>query len=349
MANADSEFPLLKYLDELVENLRKLIAPALRGQDEDAVHDARVATRRLKAGTELLDLVVSRKCKRPFEKVTKTLRRQLGPLRDLDVMLGHLSEMKQVKYQRAVAWLADRLTRCREEVVRAARDKAPPSRMLSRLGSWWGLRQEIADASDAAECLLAESVHLRLDAFAEQADELIKSRQESSGSGQRRDASSPPVDPHELRIAGKALRYTLEMAKEQGIKPPKSIMVLFKRMQDYLGLWHDYIVLSERMLSEVVECDLALHDPELVGQILGLADITLRKGQGHLKKVAQVWGDRGQELSRQLRTAFPLTRAAVVEETTPTANPSAQVENSSNDEPIGEDKISDDTAAAPAA
>ena len=40
---------LLAYLDDLVDHLRRLVPKALRGNNPEAIHDARVATRRLKA------------------------------------------------------------------------------------------------------------------------------------------------------------------------------------------------------------------------------------------------------------------------------------------------------------
>src|SRR5438128_2679762 len=125
-ANAAAEFPLLGYVDQLVDGLRKLTPAALKDFDEEAIHQARVATRRLKA-----------------------------------------------------------------------------------------------------------AVHLQLDAFAEQADHVACGQKADRGptdgeaaSGGATDRSSdspsvpPPtgahVDPHEVRIAGKALRYTLEMAVVDG-------------------------------------------------------------------------------------------------------------------------------------
>ena len=103
----NNEIPLLQYLDSLVENLRKLMSAAISGDDVDAVHDARVITRRLKAATNLVKTVVSGRCRRPFDRVGKSLRRQLGPLRDLDVMLEHLDEFKQPKLQPAVQWMRE--------------------------------------------------------------------------------------------------------------------------------------------------------------------------------------------------------------------------------------------------
>jgi CHAD domain-containing protein len=233
-----SQFPLLDYLDTIVENLRNVIASAITGEDVDAVHDARVATRRLKAATALVDEIVSNRYSKPFNRVGKCLRRQLGPLRDLDVMLEHLSEIKTPNHRAAIQWLRTHFAGKRQEAVQCAADNAPPARMLARLGSWWGLRHEIKGSPDLIGDLLHQSVHLQLDAFVEQADDLV---------GPRRN------DPHQLRIAGKSLRYTLEMAREHGINLHASVVTLFKRMQSALGLWHDYVVLAERILRESVE------------------------------------------------------------------------------------------------
>lgn len=296
MAQGDTgDFPLLEYLDGLVDKLHELMAPAIKGQDADAVHDARVATRRLKAATDLLKPVVAARCRRAFGRVTKCLRKQLGALRDLDVMLEHLEQVKQPTLQDARQWLADRWGQCRAEAVAAAQEKAPPTRMLGQLGSWWGLRHEILEAREKIQVLLTDSIHLQLEAFSEQAEALIHSRRN---------------DPHQLRIAGKSLRYTLEMAKEHGVSMPASILSLFKKMQTALGLWHDYVVLAERILRESVNCDLALHDPQLQERILALAQMMLRKAGQQLRRMSERWETHGVALSEAIRQAFPLTKVA---------------------------------------
>lgn len=297
----DRPFPLLDYLDKRVEELRKLTPAALRGDDVDSVHYARVATRRLKAACDLLDPILSTRCKKPFERVGKTLRKQLGPLRDLDVMLEHLAAVKSPQYAAAVHWLRDRLQNRRRELVQAAKDDIPPSRVLAKLGTWWGVRQDIVEGEDQITELLKHSVHLRLDAFAEQAEQLIQIQQPVA---ERQEKN----DPHQLRIAGKSLRYTLEMAREHGAPLPAALFRQFKQMQDYLGLWHDYIVLTETVLRETVDCDLALHDPALQELILKLAQATLRKAQSELRKMSDSWKRRGEEVCRQLRAQFPLSK-----------------------------------------
>jgi CHAD domain-containing protein len=288
----NNDLPLLDYLDSLVDNLRKLMSAAVSGDDVDAVHDARVITRRLKAATSLVKTVVSGRCRRPFDRVGKSLRRQLGPLRDLDVMLEHLDEFKQPKLQPAVQWMRERLATLRHDTVQTAANKTPPARMLARLGSWWGLRHDIESARDSIPDLLSQSVHLQLDAFIEQAEDLIGIRQN---------------DPHQLRIAGKSLRYTLELARENGTSLPASVVSLFKRMQSALGLWHDFVVLAERIMLESVECDLALHHPQLQSELLTVAQLCLRKSESQLKKMADLWKTRGQSLTQTIRQSFPLT------------------------------------------
>src|ERR1700690_2598066 len=102
MSETNGHFPLLEYLDELVDELRDLTPTAARGEDADAVHDARVATRRLKAALDLMDQVVARKHRKPLTRISRSLRKRLGELRDLDVMLDHLSKIKSARHEPAV-------------------------------------------------------------------------------------------------------------------------------------------------------------------------------------------------------------------------------------------------------
>jgi CHAD domain-containing protein len=314
----DDEIPLLKYLDSLVENLRKLMSAAVSGDDQDAVHDARVITRRLRAATDLVESVVSKRCRKPFDRVGKSLRRQLGPLRDLDVMLEHLDEFKQPRLEPAVEWMRQRLGTLRQEAVQSAGDQIPPARMLARLGSWWGLRHDIENARESISELLAKSVHLQLDAFIEQADDLIGVRLS---------------DPHQLRIAGKSLRYTLELARENGVRLPAAVVALFKRMQTALGLWHDFVVLAERIMLESVECDLALHNPRLQSELLSVTQISLRKSESQLKKMAELWKTRGESLAEIIRQSFPLTPHLIETPEPATASPSADPSQESSAAP----------------
>ena len=305
------EFPLLVRTDALVDELRDNAAKALREFDHEAIHQARVATRRLKAALDLMKPVLGGEERKPFSRALRKLRRRLGPLRDLDVMMGHLREMSRLKaHAPAVKWLSENLERARESARGESAEGDRVGQVLARLGTWWGVREEVAAARSAIDSLLAEGLHLQLDAFAERADGLVLGST-SVATGPAPDGKAPE-DPHELRIAGKSLRYSLEMAAIEGHELPRKMMKTFKQMQESLGLWHDYVVLSERAMYASLEALLPHHNAVLAAGVLDLAKILLRRSDKHLKDFAQLWAERGQELSAGIRAQFPLTRPVII-------------------------------------
>jgi CHAD domain-containing protein len=168
-------FPLLDHLDELMAKLHEHVPAALERFDAEAVHDARVATRRLKAALDLMSPVLSKSHAKPLADGLKRLRRRLGPLRDADVMLDHLAELPgDGKHAAAAHWLRERLHAKREKLRDESRAEGSARRALRRIEGWPIVRKEIEEAREAVDCLLAESLHLQTDAFAEQAGWLVE-------------------------------------------------------------------------------------------------------------------------------------------------------------------------------
>ena len=122
-------------------------------------------------------------------------------------------------------------------------------------------------------------------------------------------APSDRLDPHGLRIAGKALRYTLEMAAIEGHKLPPALTRAFKSMQESLGLWHDYVVLTEAAMRTMLDDLLPHHDAGLSADVLELTRAALQRSAKELQKFSALWLDRGEALARTIRAAFPLTRS----------------------------------------
>lgn len=299
-------FPFLSYVDNLVSELHQKVPKALKEFDADAIHDARVATRRLKAALDLLRFVLSDDHRKPFEKALKKLRKRLGPLRDLDVMTEHLGKTSShALHGPAANWLRDHLMQEREEAREKARKDAAPADVLAKIGAWWAVREEIVEAREAVDSLLAESLHLQLDAFAERADRIGSADGGSAG------------DPHQLRIAGKLLRYTLELAQAQGHKLPASVLRGFKKMQEALGSWHDYVVLIQCAMRVSIDESLAYHDLEMQERVLDLSRLFLRRSARELTNFSKLWGQRGAEVARTIREKFPLTRAIIEPQTGP--------------------------------
>jgi CHAD domain-containing protein len=288
--------PLLAHLDRLVEELHVQAPKALNDFDEEGIHRARVATRRLSAALDLTKPVVGKKRRKAFGKVLRGLRRRLGPLRDADVMLGHLQELHgQSKHAAAVEWLSAGLVQERKTLRDASAQKGPASRVLADLGAWYPVRESVAAAAETLSSLLAQSLHLQLDMFIEHAGRIVNPS-----------STSQPPNPHELRIAGKALRYTLEMAVAQGHDLPGSVVKTFKRMQEALGSWHDFVVLTDKAMHLSIERLLSHHDAAMQEKVLDLARVTLRRSSRDLEGFGKLWNTKGEQLATSIRAAFPL-------------------------------------------
>ena len=276
----------LAYADEWVDRLRTQLPRVPQTWDAEAIHHSRVATRRLRAAVAVVEPILSKRHARRLTRPLKRLRRRLGPLRDLDVMLDHLAELPPTAGRE---WFraqldADR-TRCRA-------DGFDPTRSLAKLDdAWAAARADWAEAGDAVDPLLANAVHLQLDAFAERAT--------GPASG----------DPHELRIAGKALRYTLELAVAAGHPLPESVARSFKRMQDALGAWHDEVVLAERAVRAALDAQLAYHEPALYLSVSDLARAAVQRSQKHLAAFTTLWRKQGEAIAGTIRDALPVAHA----------------------------------------
>lgn len=291
--------PLLAYLDGLMADLQGRVPPALEQWDPAAIHQSRVATRRMKAALDLMKPVLPKRARRAFNRIGRKLRRRLGPLRDADVMLEHLQELgSEGRFPAAIAWLSQRL-RCERDKLRRKSAKGRSSAsVIDRLGAWQVVRMDIAAASEAVDSLLAESLHLQLDTFAEQADRLGTPS-----------ADDDHQDPHQLRIAGKALRYTIEMAGQQGHELPGMLTKTFKKMQDALGLWHDHVVLAEHTMQAVLDERLSHHEPELTAELFELLRECVHRASQQLEGFKALWSEEGDAVARAIRASFPLTRS----------------------------------------
>jgi CHAD domain-containing protein len=83
--------------------MRALIAPrwravwdavpvAIEGVDPEGVHDARVASRRLRAAMDVAASAFPSEWYRPLHRVAKQITSELGEVRDRDVMLEYLEQ-----------------------------------------------------------------------------------------------------------------------------------------------------------------------------------------------------------------------------------------------------------------
>jgi hypothetical protein len=234
----------------------------------------------------------------------------------MDVMIAHLDDLiGQTRYKDAALWVRNQLLAQRDEARERISKKQTAGRVLTRLGSWWALRQQVRELeAPVVAQLLLQAVVGRLAEFSEQSDRLAAAGKGSGtvcqngpqGASHKRSLTpfQHPQDPHELRISGKLLRYTLELAPVAGLETPKPILKDFKRLQDALGLWHDYVVLSQRAVTLAAGADLAIHNLLLYQQVLDLSHKALTLAAHQLQRFATLWTHNGRHLKATIEGIF---------------------------------------------
>src|ERR1044072_4599802 len=120
MRKASESSPALwQFLNQKVDDLRGLVPRAQRTWKRDGVHHARVTTRRIQAVLDLLTPLLQEQPRRQLVKVLRKIRRGLGPVRDRDIMLAHLEELrKRGSCEGAIDWMSGRLAQERLNLQR---------------------------------------------------------------------------------------------------------------------------------------------------------------------------------------------------------------------------------------
>ena len=211
------------------------LLPAAKEGDAVSLHQARVATRRLR---ETIPLVARGSRAEKLSRSVRRLTRALGPVRELDVALMILDEFDdgpqapRQGIQRLRAAIIDERRRLRTE-----------------------LRRQIS--SFDAEALLKKGVAAarKSDGAASKRDpqQVIAARARAARRAERLEAAIEsaaglylPDRLHEVRIAVKKLRYALELSQNASSSRASVRLRLLKTTQDLLGRMHDLEVLIAR-------------------------------------------------------------------------------------------------------
>ena len=210
--------------------------PAAQAGDQMSVHQARVASRRLREALPLLGVRADADALDRADKRVRRITRALGPVRELDVTLLLLAELRRKKaaplraiirvreavteerQQRRLEMLAEikpsRLDKLRKRLVRVA---APASQPVAK-------RSALAEANAQASTRAAE----------------LRAAIERAGGIYLADRL------HRVRVAAKKLRYALEIQRELTGSRSTAQLTRLKVQQDLLGRMHDLEILIDR-------------------------------------------------------------------------------------------------------
>ena len=196
-----------------------------------AVHDLRVATRRLQEALDFFEPGLPAVAVGRLRKRAGQIRRSLGHTRNCDVLLDLVHDLRS------------RLQPAERKTLKGAirHFRAEASRLRHPRGSLCRI-----DVPGVAGRVRSLEPHLNpLDTFqvAPRATEVLKERlaEIRKTLPQARKGGAAPL--HTLRIAIKRLRYTLELLERAGIGATVPVIVRLRTLQTKLGELHDLDVL----------------------------------------------------------------------------------------------------------
>jgi CHAD domain-containing protein len=225
-------------LAQRMGQMREQLAPVRQGKDIEALHQMRVASRRLRAALAIFaDALPKAKVKR-WRKQVRRVTRALGAARDADVQIAFveqvLQQMSDRKLHGGLKRLSLRLGQRRERMqakVEAAMDE------LERSALFTTMPRDLHAINVEAQMA---GVDDHSDSLRRHARNVIQRRLEELLAYQQYVNQQHMVEQlHEMRIAAKRLRYTMEVFAdvygEEMERPLKHI----RRVQTQLGDVHD--------------------------------------------------------------------------------------------------------------
>ena len=222
----------------LRQRLVSLLAamPAAQSGDESSVHQARVASRRLRGALPMLSARVDADALDRVDRRVRRITRALGPVRELDVALLLLAELEGRGAASATAIgrvraavTAERLKRRRDML-----DEITPSRLDK-------LRKHLADVAAPTSRAIEPGSSL-----AEAAAQSGKRARKLRAAIERAGGIYLPERLHRVRIEAKKLRYALEIQRELTHSRQRAQLNHLKTQQDQLGRMHDLEMLIDR-------------------------------------------------------------------------------------------------------
>ena len=224
------------------------------GQDIEALHDMRVATRRMRAAFRVFGPYFRPKAARSYQKGLKRSGRALGPVRDLDVFRAkiqdYLATLPQSQ-QHDLDRFLDVLERHRDsarEGMNAYLDSKTYGRFRDRFGQFVETEgmESLPLVFDDGEPppyrvrhVAPVVIYQRL-AAVRAYDEWVSI------------PDPPPERLHSLRIACKRLRYTLEFFREVLGPDTGALIKSIVAIQDHLGALQDAVV-ARGLLADYLE------------------------------------------------------------------------------------------------
>ncbi len=225
-----------RYIRKQVKRLDKRLGDLPDPDSPKPVHKARVATRRLKAAFAMLGEAFDPDDVHRWGEKLKALRKRLGPARDCDVQIQFLRRVRKKASRGDRPGVELLLEESRKQRRQLEPKVAKAAKQLRASGVLEEIRRRMKRAREAFDDerpLLTETLFLRcrqaiihrLDALRDKAP-VLENPDDHHGH-------------HQMRIAAKHLRYTLEIAGKGLGDVVEPMREAAEQVQDILGDVHD--------------------------------------------------------------------------------------------------------------
>ncbi len=225
-----------RFMLAQVHNLEREIQGATYARDSECIHRMRVASRRLRNALDLFwDCLPAKKAKVWRDEVRKVTH-ALGNARDLDIQIAELTDLYQdwldIKYKPGYNRLLLRLKQQRTKAQKKV------NKTIFKLEE----SQALAKLSERLEKQLLEAGEVDLDSpalFQKACAAIDGALKEFLSFEDVVDQPERSDKLHAMRIAGKHLRYTMEIfapVYAGGLEP---YIIVMKEIQEQLGAYHD--------------------------------------------------------------------------------------------------------------
>jgi CHAD domain-containing protein/transposase-like protein len=219
------------------------------GENIEAVHDMRVATRRMRSAIRLFRPFFKANTIKPFEHALRDVARLLGEVRDLDVFMDKAQHFAQENPELSLDPLViiwqKRLNKARRALIRHLNSKAF-ARFVDQFHAFVTTPGAGARALPGPEEAVAYQVRYI-------APRVIYEHYEGVRAYQAVLDGAPLTTLHALRIDFKRFRYTLEFFEEVLGPEIKTVIKETKVMQDHLGDLNDTHVASGVLVDFIDE------------------------------------------------------------------------------------------------
>jgi CHAD domain-containing protein len=201
------------------------------GENGEALHKMRVSTRRLRSALQVFKKGFEPEELRPYVKRLRELGRDLGVLRDLDVIIADLqqySESRGAEEQRALTHTIDFFSARRLKGLIVTREYLRSQRYIRFIRRF----HDFVEDDDAPESESAVRVSY------EGPTQIYERIADVRSLGRNLDRATIG-QLHDLRICFKRLRYTIEMYQDVIGEAVVAILDTLKAIQEHLGALQD--------------------------------------------------------------------------------------------------------------